>query len=141
MVNRIALASFVAIFAAGFVAAATPFFPAPALAGAMPGGNAAKGKTIFSAQCAACHSVVAGQNGIGPSLNDVYGDPAASVPGFQFSPALKSAHIVWTAAALDKFLANPQADVPGTKMPYMGMPNAQKRADVIAYLATVGDKK
>lgn len=133
MANRIALASFVAV--------ATACFTAGALAGAMPAGNAAKGKTIFSAQCAACHSVVAGQNGIGPSLYGVYGEPAASVKGFQFSPALKSAHIVWTAAALDKFLTNPQADVPGTKMPYMGMPNAQKRANVIAYLATVGDKK
>lgn len=112
--------------------------PAIALAGAMPAGNAAKGKSIFAAQCAACHSVAAGQNGIGPSLDGVYGKPAASVTGFQFSPALKSAHIVWTAAALDKFLANPQADVPGTKMPYMGMPNPAKRADVIAYLETLG---
>ncbi|MCF3947577.1 c-type cytochrome [Acidiphilium iwatense] len=122
-------------------AVATACFTAVALAGAMPAGNAAKGKTIFSAQCAACHSVAAGQNGIGPSLYGVYGKPAASVKGFQFSPALKSAHIVWTAAALDKFLANPQADVPGTKMPYMGMPNAANRADVIAYLATLSDKK
>lgn len=116
-------------------------FPAIALAGAMPAGNVAKGKTIFGAQCAACHSVAAGQNGIGPSLDGVYGKPAASVTGFQFSPALKSAHIVWTAAALDKFLTNPQADVPGTKMPFMGMSNAQKRTNVIAYLATLSDKK
>jgi cytochrome c len=123
------------------LAAVTACFTAVVLAGVMPAGNAAKGKTIFSAQCAACHSVVAGQNGIGPSLNGVYGKPAASVTGFQFSPALKYAHIVWTATALDKFLANPQADVPGTKMPFMGMPNAQKRADVIAYLATLSDQK
>ncbi|MDD2861141.1 MAG: c-type cytochrome [Acidiphilium sp.] len=123
------------------LAAATACFTAVALAGTMPAGNTAKGKTIFSAQCASCHSVAAGQNGIGPSLYGVYGKPAASVTGFQFSPALKSAHIVWTVAALDKFLKNPQADVPGTKMPYMGMPNAAKRADVIAYLATLGDKK
>ncbi|BAJ83185.1 cytochrome c (plasmid) [Acidiphilium multivorum AIU301] len=140
MVNRIALASFAAVFVAGFATAATPVFPTPALAGGMPDGNAVKGKTIFSAQCAACHSVVAGQNGIGPSLYGVFGKPAASVAGFPFSPALKSAHIVWTAAALDKFLTNPQAAVPGTKMPYMGMPNAQKRANVIAYLATLKDQ-
>lgn len=117
---------------------ATACLTAVAMAGAMPAGNAAKGKTIFSAQCASCHSMAAGQNGIGPSLYGVYGKPAASVTGFQFSPALKSAHIVWTAATLSKFLANPQADVPGTKMPFMGMPNAQKRTNVIAYLATLG---
>ncbi|MGC9269265.1 c-type cytochrome [Acidiphilium sp.] len=99
--------------------------------------DAAKGKSIFAAQCASCHSVAPGQNGIGPSLAGIYGKPAASTPGFDFSPALKSAHIVWTAAALDKFIANPQADVPGTKMPYMGMTNAADRADVVAYLASL----
>ncbi len=113
---------------------------ATALAGASPTGNAVKGKAIFSAQCASCHAAAAGQNGIGPSLYDVYGEPAAHTAGFQFSPALKAAHIVWTPAALNKFITNPQADIPGTKMPYMGLANAQKRADVIAYLATLGDK-
>jgi cytochrome c len=100
--------------------------------------DAAKGKTIFAAQCAACHSVQKGQNGIGPSLYGVYGQPAAATPGYQFSPALKSAHITWTKSALDKFLTNPQGDVPGTKMPYMGMANAGDRQDVIAYLASLG---
>jgi cytochrome c len=117
-----------------------------ALAGALGGlgtaqaANVAKGKSVFAAQCAACHSVAPGQNGIGPSLAGIYGKPAASTKGFMFSPALKSSHIVWTSAALDKFLANPQGDVAGTKMPYMGMPNAEKRADVVAYVKSLGTK-
>ena len=100
--------------------------------------NVAHGKALFQAQCAACHSVSPGQNGIGPSLAGVYGAKAASTPGFEFSPALKKSGIVWNASTLDKFLANPQADVPGTKMPYMGMANATDRADVVAYLQTLG---
>ncbi|MDD2877016.1 MAG: c-type cytochrome [Acidiphilium sp.] len=115
-----------AIFAAGLCGAASA-----------RAADVAKGKSIFAEQCAACHSAASGQNGIGPSLYGVYGKPAAMTAGFDFSPALKSAHIVWTAPALDKFLANPQSDVPGTKMPYMGMANATDRADVIAYLATL----
>jgi cytochrome c len=102
--------------------------------------DVAHGKAVFQAQCAACHSVDPGQNGIGPSLAGVYGKPAASVPGFRFSPALKHSKIVWTSEALNKFIENPQIDVPGTKMPYMGMSNATNRADVIAYLATLKGK-
>ena len=133
MNNHIVVAALAALAMGGLAGSAQ--------AGALPAGNTAAGKAVFAAQCSTCHSAVQGQNGIGPSLYGVAGKAAASTPGFQFSPALKSAHIVWTDAALDKFLKNPQADVPGTKMPYMGMPNAQKRADVIAYLATLGDGK
>lgn len=118
-----------ALAAAAMAASAGPAFAAA---------NAAKGKSLFQAQCAACHSVQKGQNGIGPSLYGVYGQPAAAAPGYQFSSAMKSSHITWTKSALDKFLANPQKDVPGTKMPYMGMANAADRQDVIAYLATLG---
>lgn len=102
--------------------------------------NVAHGKSLFQAQCAACHSVDPGQNGIGPSLAGVYGKAAATVSGFNFSPALKHSKIVWTSDALNKFLQNPQMDVPGTKMPYMGMSNATDRADVIAYLSTLKGK-
>ena len=61
-----------ALGAAAMAASAGPAFAA---------GNAAKGKSLFQAQCAACHSVQKGQNGIGPSLYGVYGQPAADAPG------------------------------------------------------------
>lgn len=102
--------------------------------------NANDGKAIFAAQCSACHSVVPGQDDIGPNLSRVYGEKAANIPGYAFSPALKAAHITWTSAALKKFLLSPQMDVPGTKMPFMGMRNAIKRADIIAYLASLRRK-
>ena len=107
---------------------------AVAVLGVAQASSVAQGKAIFDAQCAACHSVKPGVNGIGPSLYGVYGKPAAHVAGFAFSAALTNSHLVWNKVTLSKFLADPQALVPGTKMPYLGLPSAKKRAEVIAYL-------
>lgn len=109
-------------------------------ASAHASGNAATGKTLFQSDCAMCHGVTPGAMGIGPSLAGIYNQPAAQTPGYQFSPALVSAHLVWNSATLDKFLASPQTDVPGTKMPYAGMASPTQRANVIAYLATLSGK-
>lgn len=99
-------------------------------------GDAKAGADVFQSQCAMCHSVTAGAVGIGPSLAGIVGKPAASTPGYDFSPALKAAKLTWTPAELDTFLAAPQTTVPGTKMPYMGLTDATQRADVEAYLAS-----
>lgn len=87
--------------------------------------------------CKACHSVQPGENGIGPTLNDIYGSTAGKVPGFEFSPALLQSGIKWDDASLDKWLTNPQAMVPGTKMSLAGMTDAAKRKEVIEYLKTL----
>ncbi len=50
---------------------------------------------------------------------------------------LKSSNVVWTAEVLDQYLQNPQAAIPGNRMPFSGIPQADKRADIIAYLATI----
>ena len=104
---------------------------------ALAAGDAAKGQAVFQSQCAMCHSAAPGVAGIGPSLAGVYGKPAAQTVGYQFSSALIAAKLTWNAATLDKFLAAPQSLVPGTKMPYAGLPSATDRADLIAYLATL----
>jgi cytochrome c len=59
------------------------------------------------------------------------------VPGYSYSDANRNSGIVWTEAVLDKYLISPQAVVPGTKMGYPGQKDEQKRADIIAYLATL----
>lgn len=84
--------------------------------------------------CAACHSLVAGRNGVGPSLNGVVGRRKAAVPNFSYSPAMKAQKGSWTVAELDSFLANPRAKVPGTRMFYPGQPDAAKRKQLIQYL-------
>jgi cytochrome c len=59
---------------------------------------------------------------------------AGELPDFRYSPALKRSGIVWTPETLDAFLTNPQALVPGNRMPYAGMADTGNRADLIAYL-------
>ncbi|WEK45704.1 MAG: c-type cytochrome [Candidatus Andeanibacterium colombiense] len=87
--------------------------------------------------CSACHSVNKGENGIGPSLHAIYGTKAGEVAGFEFSPELLKAGLTWDDATLDKWLANPQALVPGTKMSFGGLPDAAQRKEVIEYLKTL----
>lgn len=94
-------------------------------------GDAARGKTLYQA-CTSCHSI--DENDIGPKHRGVVGRPAGSLPDYAYSPALKASGLVWSADTLDRWLTNPQALVPGTKM-YFSLPDAQSRADLIAYLA------
>lgn len=86
------------------------------------------------AQCKACHSMEAGKNGIGPSLAGVFGDKAATVPGFEFSEPMKASGLTWNQANLDRFLADPRGVVPGTKMAFGGVKDAAKRQEIINYL-------
>lgn len=96
-------------------------------------GDAGAGKIVF-AQCQSCHSVEAGVNKTGPSLAGIVGRPAGSVAGFNYSPANKNSGITWTEEQMYVYLENPQRVVPKTKMIFPGLREAQKRADVIAYL-------
>jgi cytochrome c len=96
-------------------------------------GDAGRGEARFQ-DCAACHKLEAGANNVGPSLNGIFTRKAGELSDFRYSPALKRSGIVWTPETLDAFLTNPQALVPGNRMPYAGMADAGNRADLIAYL-------
>lgn len=100
-------------------------------------GNAAAGKTVFI-QCQACHSIKEGENRVGPSLYGKVGSTAGQVPGFKYSDANKNSGIVWTEEKLFEYLKNPRAVIPGTTMAFAGIPDPQKRADVIAFLKANG---
>jgi len=89
-------------------------------------------------QCGACHNFQEGQGPkVGPDLYDVVGRKIASVPGFNYSAALKAKNGTWTFDALNKWLTDPRNDVPGTAMTFAGLTNEKQRADVIAYLDTL----
>ena len=94
-------------------------------------GDAAKGAQIYQ-RCLACHSLE--HNRSGPRHCGLFGRAAASLPGFDYSKAMKGTGFVWDEATLDRFLENPLKTVPGTKMAYAGVKNGQERADLIAYL-------
>jgi len=96
--------------------------------------DAERGKQLFE-QCAACHSLSAGQNMLGPHLHGLFGRKSASVADYIYSPPLRRANVVWTPELLDNFLADPQAgQFRGNKMPFAGLPDAKARADLVAYL-------
>ena len=82
-------------------------------------GDVAAGEKVF-VQCKTCHVTDEGQNRIGPSLHKIVGRQAGTVPGYSYSAANKNSGITWTQE----------------KMAFAGIPDAQKRADLIAWLAT-----
>ena len=73
-------------------------------------------------QCQICHNVEEGKGPkIGPDLYGVVDRPVASEPGFNYSAALKAKGGKWTFAALNKWMTDPRADVPGTSMTFAGL--------------------
>jgi cytochrome c2 len=108
-----------------------------ATSGAVLAQDAENGQDVFR-QCRACHQVGASaKNLVGPQLNGIVGRKAGTIEGFAYSTANKDAGakgLVWTEETLLKYLENPQAFMPGTKMAYAGLKDEGDRKDVIAYL-------
>lgn len=96
-------------------------------------GDAGNGRRVFT-RCMSCHVVQDGVNRVGPSLYGIVGREAGSVEGFRYSPANANSGIVWTEPTLFAYLEDPRGFIPGTIMAFPGLPKAQDRADVIAYL-------
>lgn len=103
-------------------------------AGTAAGADAARGQELY-ARCQACHALA--YDRVGPRHCGLFGRHAGSVPGFEYSPAMKKSAIVWSAKTLDRFLADPPRAVPGTTMTYAGVSEPKDRADLIAYLQGV----
>lgn len=98
----------------------------------MPRGDPVAGARLYQG-CMGCHSL--DENDVGPAHRGVVGRTAGTVPGYAYSVMLRKSGIVWTPQNLNRWLAGPQAFVPGAKM-YYSVANPQARADIIAYLAT-----
>ena len=112
-----------------------------AAANAAPPADAVAGAVVFK-KCASCHLVdKSGKNGLGPNLYGVVNRKAGLVDGFNYSPAMKASNQVWNDKNLARFLAAPRQALPGTKMIFIGLPNAQDQANVIAYLKQNGAAK
>jgi cytochrome c len=96
--------------------------------------DAAHGAALYNSRCIACHSPDA--NRVGPKHRGVFGRKAGSLPDFTYSKAVKSAGVVWDDATLDRWLADPQAFIPGQRMNFR-VADPTDRADLIAYLKTL----
>ena len=91
-------------------------------------------------RCTACHTFEkGGRNGIGPNLWGMLGSPRAADAGYKYSGALSDLGGDWGYAELDAFLEKPKSAVPGTKMSFAGIKDAQDRANLILYLRSVSD--
>lgn len=107
---------------------------------AAPTGDATKGAALFTSNCAACHNAVkGGGDGQGPNLYTVYGRKAGSEPGFAYSAGFAKAGFNWDDTHLDAWLTKPSSVIPGSYMMYQ-QPDPQVRADIIAYLKSLGSK-
>jgi cytochrome c len=94
-------------------------------------GDAVRGAAVFEKRCTGCHAL--DQDREGPHLKGVFGRNAGSVPGFDYSGALRNSHIVWDEATLERWLTDPQTMVPGANMDfYVAKPD--ERLVVIEFL-------
>ena len=100
--------------------------------------DAAAGEKVFL-KCKVCHQVGEGaKNGVGPSLNGLFGRKSGTVEGYSYSDANKNSGITWEPAVFAEYIKNPRAKIPGTKMVFAGIQNEKEIADLTAYLAQFG---
>lgn len=97
-------------------------------------GDPEAGAKVFR-RCMACHTLEeGGPHRVGPNLHGIFGRTAGSAEGFKYSNAMKSAGFAWDVEKLDQYITKPNAFMPGNRMPFVGLPNATQRQDLIAYL-------
>jgi cytochrome c len=131
-----ALVALLGTMATGCFSAAAP---EPPLAARLAKADAAAGEAD-ARPCRPCHAFDRGAVAkVGPPLYGVVGRPVASIAGFRYSAAMKALGGQWTYDRLERLLADPSGFVAGTRMSFPGEPDAQRRADILAYLRTLSD--
>jgi cytochrome c len=117
----------------------TPAPPEEPIATFLAKADIARGE-VSAKKCAACHTFGKGEpNRVGPNLWGIVGRPIASVPGFNYSAAMKGKGGNWTIEHLNTYLLNPRADIPGTNMNFAGIPRPTERADLLSFLNSKAD--
>ncbi|MDE0510359.1 MAG: cytochrome c family protein [Gammaproteobacteria bacterium] len=94
-----------------------------------------EGEKLFRLRCGTCHSIdPARPSVIGPHLAGIFGRPAGSVAGFAYSEAMRAYGKKWTPENMNEFLEKPGELVPGNRMAFAGLSNAEQRKLIIEYL-------
>src|SRR5262245_38563214 len=96
--------------------------------------SAADGERMYRA-CSPCHSLEPDRNMTGPSLAELWNRQSGGLSSFsRYSPALKSAGIIWNDDTLDEWIKDPQHFIPGNTMTFPGIKEPRQRADLLAFL-------
>jgi len=117
-----------------FVVGSCATLVATAFTSPVRGADVENGKAVFE-QCAACHSLDGTGDYDGPTLKGVIGRKAGSLEDYRYSAAMKRSDVVWDAATVDQYVADPQAFIPGNRMAFAGISDKTQRDDLIAFLA------
>jgi cytochrome c len=96
----------------------------------------AEARRLYQQRCGGCHSVETDR--IGPRHRGVIGRLIASVPDYEYSPALKQLSGVWTPMRLDLWLSGTQKMAPGSKM-YLALDDVNQRRLIIGYLQSISE--
>jgi cytochrome c len=101
--------------------------------------DVAAGEKSFR-KCLPCHSIGPdAKNKVGPEQNGLDGRKSGTVNGYTYSDANKNSGIVWNEQTFKDYIADPRAKIPGTKMIFPGIKNAQEATDLWAYIKQFDD--
>jgi cytochrome c len=104
------------------------------------GATNARGQDVAAGEkawlkCRACHQLgETARNAVGPQLNGLFGRVAGSIEGYNYSPANKASGLIWDDANFARYVQDPRAAMPGTKMIFAGIKNEQEIRDLTAFL-------
>lgn len=106
--------------------------------GAWAADDPAAGEHVFRL-CMPCHAVgPRAKNKVGPELNGLDGRHSGTAPGYSYSDANKKSGVVWGEQTFKKYIHNPRAMIPGTKMIFPGIKNETEVDNLWAYLKQFG---
>ena len=97
-------------------------------------GNAEAGEDVFK-KCRACHDIGPdAKNKVGPMLNGLIGRKSGTIEGFAYSDANKNSNVTWDEATFLKYIEDPRAFMPGNKMAFAGVKEADDVKDLLGFL-------
>jgi cytochrome c len=100
--------------------------------GAHAAEQVARGEQLYQERCGACHAL--DEHGAGPKHRDLLGRRAGTQPDYDYSPMLAASKIVWSPQTLERWIADPNALVPGNRMVVRLANDPADRAAIVAYL-------
>jgi cytochrome c len=111
----------------------------PDLGTLLAAADVANGAQKAAARCGTCHTFdQGGADGQGPNLYAIMGAQMGAKPGFGYSQALTGKGEPWSWEAMNEWILSPRGYMSGTSMSFAGLKNNEERADIVAYLNTLG---